>query len=329
MHFSCIHILHLVALITIPLLTSMCSGPRAAAHEAWTITQLLTQGERVESVTEVVEVRNCGVAERKTVDCSAGTSNNFSTSLGLDLGLEAGIEVGIGPSIAADLGFNRSSGESLDLDTPPSGYINRYVVVKEYRIVSGKVLARSSTGGEQEAQYAFQASCSLGVESLETFECEDVAVPSPSLSCPEVSGPFADAWSDVQHKIGCAIDRHSTTWVAEEAFQNGWMYWRKDNDMIYEIYDSGGWGAYANTWREGDPYFSCPDADTPEESPPTPVMGFGKVWCNHLDVRQGLGWAMDAEHGFDAVVQDFEHGFMLGSDRWIWVFYDDDSWDRK
>ena len=93
MHFSCIHILHLVALITIPLLTSMCSGPRAAAHETWTITQLLTQGERVESVTEVVEVRNCGVAERKPVDCSAGTSNNFSTSLGLDLGLEAGIDV--------------------------------------------------------------------------------------------------------------------------------------------------------------------------------------------------------------------------------------------
>ena len=144
-----------------------------------------------------------------------------------------------------------------------------------------------------------------------------------------LSGPFGSMWSDMQDKIGCATDAYSTTWVAEEAFQNGWMLWREDNDKIYVVYDWGSWETYPNMWRNGDPYFSCPDADTPDESPPTPVMGFGKTWCTYPDLRQRLGWAIKAEDGFDATVQDFERGFMLRSDRWTWAFYDDDSWERR
>ena len=47
--------------------------------------------------------------------------------------------------------------------------------------------------------------------------------------------------------------RGAVGWMAEEMFQKGRMYWRKDNDNIYALFNGGGWAAYANIWREGDP----------------------------------------------------------------------------
>ena len=170
--------------------------------------------------------------------------------------------------------------------------------------------------------------CPPTTTSLPTVTPRPPTTTPPTPSCPNVSGPFAGTWSMVQDRIGCTTGSHSATWVAEEAFENGRMYWRKDNNTIYAVYNRGGWEAYPTTWHEGDPYFSCPDADTPNESPPTPVMGFGKVWCTQLSVRQSLGWATEAEHGSDATVQHFEHGFMLRTDRWTWIFYNDGSWER-
>jgi len=153
--------------------------------------------------------------------------------------------------------------------------------------------------------------------------------PTPTPACPGVSGPFAGVWSAVQDRIGCATGSHSTTWAAEETFENGWMYWRKDNGKIYAVYNWGRWEVYANAWYEGDPEFSCTDAHTPAQSPPTPKRGFGKIWCTHSGVRQGLGGATEGERGFDVIVQHFERGFILRTDRWTWVFYDDDSWERR
>lgn len=153
------------------LLVSCCSSPRAAMHESWTLIQLLTQEERREAITEIIHVRNCGVLERKSVDCSAGTSNDLSVALGVSTGLALGLDLTIDPSVASELGFNRASGESLQLETPPQGYVYLFVVTKEYSITSGRVRARSSSGEERDGAYTFHASCSLKIESMETLTC--------------------------------------------------------------------------------------------------------------------------------------------------------------
>jgi hypothetical protein len=95
--------------------------------------------------------------------------------------------------------------------------------------------------------------------------------------------------------------------MAEEYFQNGRMLWREDNRKIYVLYDGGQWERYNDTWREGDPAFSC----GVEQYPPTPVRGFGKVWCTHDSVRQGLGNATATEQGQHGAVQDFGDGAIL------------------
>jgi serine/threonine protein kinase len=148
-------------------------------------------------------------------------------------------------------------------------------------------------------------------------------------ACPAVSGPFAGIWATVQNRIGCASGGATTTGAAQEVFQRGWMYWREDNDKIYAIYRSGNWGRYNDIWQEGDPDFSCPDANTPDGSPPTPARGFGKIWCTYPEVRSGLGNATNGEQGFNVTVQKFDQGIMLRSDLGTWILYNDGTWERR
>jgi hypothetical protein len=84
-----------------------------------------------------------------------------------------------------------------------------------------------------------------------------------------------------------------------------------------------------DAWNEGDPAFSCTDAGTPEQSPPTPVRGFGKIWCSVASVRKGLGNATDGEHALSVTLQTFDNGFIMRTDRWTYVFYNDGTWERR
>jgi hypothetical protein len=106
------------------------------------------------------------------------------------------------------------------------------------------------------------------------------------------------------------------------------MIWREDNDYIYALYNNGAWGAYENIWYEGDPQYSCPDI-APSQSPPTPLRGFGKIWCTHANVRNGLGNAVAGEQGNDSTVQTFELGTVLrtggGS---TYILYKNGTWTR-
>ncbi len=149
---------------------------------------------------------------------------------------------------------------------------------------------------------------------------------TPTPRCPPVSGPFAGLWSSVQETLGCAVNQAQGTWMAEEFFERGVMYWRQDNDRHYALFNGDGWGTYANTWREGDPVYSC----GPESSPPTPLRGFGRVWCDHASVRNGLGNATTAERGFNGTVQDFENGLILRTDDGTtYVLYSGNGWEKR
>ena len=103
------------------------------------------------------------------------------------------------------------------------------------------------------------------------------------------------------------------------------MFWREDSRRIYVLYSDGRWEWHDDTWREGDPAFTCGT----QQSPPTPRRGFGKVWCEHDNVRQGLGNATDVEGGERGEVQDFVNGLILRTgDRQIYVLYGGGTWKR-
>jgi len=174
------HYTRFCTLVLIGLLLASC-GATGPVNETWALVQLMTKGEKVDVVTEVIEVRNCGATERKTVTCSAGTANELDVSLGGGISLGEGFSGQIDGSISTGLGLGRDSGESLTLDVPAEGTISLYTVNKEFRVVSGKVLARSSNGNEREAGYTFHASCSLRIANLETLICPDTGTPKPTI----------------------------------------------------------------------------------------------------------------------------------------------------
>jgi serine/threonine-protein kinase len=152
---------------------------------------------------------------------------------------------------------------------------------------------------------------------------------TPTPACPPVSGPFAALWQQYSDRLGCAVNQAHSSWMAQEHFERGQMFWREDNDRIAVLYNNGSWALYQDIWNEGEPEFSCPDASTPAQSPPTPRRGFGKIWCTYPAVRQGLGWATDYERGFHGTVQDFNRGTILRTDTGeTCILFGDGAWLR-
>ncbi|MCB0189019.1 MAG: SH3 domain-containing protein, partial [Caldilineaceae bacterium] len=143
---------------------------------------------------------------------------------------------------------------------------------------------------------------------------------------------FNSLWQRHRTMIGCPTSgRRTIQTIAEEVFQGGHMFWRKDTDEVYVIYDrnknnnanlfEGQWTTNP-TWKWDG---SAPEGIglTPPSGLVEPVRGFGWVWRNFLNRETGpLGWALDREYGFDGVaqVQTFEQGFMFkGSDAKVYL----------
>jgi hypothetical protein len=164
----------------------------------------------------------------------------------------------------------------------------------------------------------------VGREVAVTPTHTPTTTPTPCLLAP--AEVFARAWIEAKERIGCPVNRGDIIWSAEELFERGYMFWRKDIDRIYVIYDDYTWQDFADIWYEGDPEYSCPEI-APSTSPPTPKLGFGKIWCVKPGVRDKLGWALEEEKGADRWVQDFKRGVMIRSDYiGIAILYDDGTW---
>jgi hypothetical protein len=93
--------------------------------------------------------------------------------------------------------------------------------------------------------------------------------------------------------------------VAEQVFEGGRMFWLEPSLEIWVIIEGGQWMVYPDTFQEGQPEYD------PELTPPAglqqPIRGFGKVWREHEDVREGLGWAKDVEYGYSTAYR-YDHG---------------------
>ena len=93
---------------------------------------------------------------------------------------------------------------------------------------------------------------------------------------------------------------------AEQAFDNGRMLWRADTLTIYMLYEEGPLkGTYRtviDTWREGDPVYSCAATPPPGRVQPRPTIrpsrtitqptaGFGQTLPMPRAARR-RAWAM-------------------------------------
>jgi hypothetical protein len=153
------------------------------------------------------------------------------------------------------------------------------------------------------------------------------AAPPPDMS--EPGGVFGQIWYEsleARQKLGWATGE-GTTPAAQQSFEQGVMFWRKDKDEIYVLTQGGSWQMYTDTWEEGMDEYSCPDV-AQRQTPPTPVRGFGKVWCEQLGGPDAdIGWAVSAERAYDAHWQSFERGLMWqGREAYIYALYHDGSW---
>lgn len=147
------------------------------------------------------------------------------------------------------------------------------------------------------------------------------------------SDTFYSAWQAERSHLGCALNEVKV-FTAEQPFENGFMFWRKDKDrFIYVLYNKRTWQIYEGAFKEGDPeaagYSSPPGLQEPRR-------GFGQVWRDYLGgPNSEIGWAKDREWGFpDDRWVDCEHGTMLWTNQWgellgIFVLYDDGTWQFK
>ncbi len=142
--------------------------------------------------------------------------------------------------------------------------------------------------------------------------------PPPPCAFP-AQGLFANLWQTYRPQLGCPLyQQPKVIQDAEQAFDNGHMFWRQDNDHVYVVYEKGGQSGtyqyFVDLWSEGDPEYSCVASPPPGKL--QPKRGFGAAWCQLGGSGAAIGWGLVEEAGFgpgygDPVVQDFERGMIF------------------
>ena len=147
-------------------------------------------------------------------------------------------------------------------------------------------------------------------------------VPTPCAIL--IQSSLSSAWEQTAERLGCPIHEGSRDlWLGQQDFEGGWTFWRKDQDRMLAVYQSGTWEDYPNLWHEGDPVFTCGE----QQNPPTPLMGSGKLWCTYPEVQAGLGQATASAGGSEGTIQDYLGGFIFqtGSGLLL-VFFNNGYW---
>lgn len=124
-----------------------------------------------------------------------------------------------------------------------------------------------------------------------------------------VSTDCAFSWGFQPAPEECPAADPLPTYQVEQRFERGIMLWLEQGQQIYVIYGDGespAWEVVADAFQEGDP-----ERDDSLQVPPErlqPVRGFGLVWRQNEQVRNRLGWAINAEFGYDGVIQESDDG---------------------
>ena len=149
---------------------------------------------------------------------------------------------------------------------------------------------------------------------------KSVPSPTPTMSASAVPcereawGWFEGALEMVpglREEIGCPVEEYRVLTAVSQDFQRGYMVWREEKNLISVFYEGDGWESYSDRWQEGMPELD-PSFGPPPEGVIQPKRGFGFVWQEHPEVREGLGWAFNEERACDeAHLQEFHGGEML------------------
>jgi hypothetical protein len=99
----------------------------------------------------------------------------------------------------------------------------------------------------------------------------------------------------------CPMGEPLISAAAEQPFERGFMIWFEATHAIYIFDWDGRWQQFVDTFVEGQP------ENDPAISPPPglyqPVRGFGKVWREHPQVQDQLGWALGRELAYESTFQ--------------------------
>ena len=83
-----------------------------------------------------------------------------------------------------------------------------------------------------------------------------------------------------------ALERLAEFKAALQTFERGTLVWRGDIHQIYVLYSDHTWAVFEDTFKEGqaesDPSLLAPRGRL------QPILGFGKVWREHPEVREKL-----------------------------------------
>ncbi|HSJ55819.1 MAG TPA: protein kinase [Anaerolineae bacterium] len=144
---------------------------------------------------------------------------------------------------------------------------------------------------------------------------------NPPPSPFKFEGMFAGLWRKYSSELGCPFE--ATEQIindAEQLFEHGHMFWRKDKDLIIVVYEdgprAGRFEVHVNKWTEtGIAVDNCEAQGIPANLV-RPTRGMGGVWCDLGGESAAIGWAKSEEKGFglgytDPLIQDFEHGFIF------------------
>ena len=206
-------------------------------------------------------------------------------------------------------------------------YNNQWVSLGTYYFSGGGseyVFLGDNTGEAYGTRY-------LGFDAMRFVARSGGTTPPPPSGCsitPVLGfGRIWNGYSAVRSRLNCPTEVEKSLWAGEESFQGGYMFWRQDTNKIYVLYNNGTWNQYDDTWTTAEPEWD--GSIVPPWGYFQPKRGFGKVWRNDANVRNGLGWATTEERGFQGSVQAFQGGTMLWSNaRGIMVLYNDGHWER-
>ncbi|MFO7633680.1 MAG: hypothetical protein R6W76_14140, partial [Caldilinea sp.] len=144
------------------------------------------------------------------------------------------------------------------------------------------------------------------------------------------AGELALFWENAprtQQELGWAkTEQPVTSQAAIQRFDNGVMVWVQETGRIYAFLNGGRWISYEDVFREGmresDPAFAPPAGKQ------QPMRGFGKVWREHPDLRDAIGWALTKEEPATALRQSFERGEMLRASVFVYTMIGEEegSW---
>jgi hypothetical protein len=107
--------------------------------------------------------------------------------------------------------------------------------------------------------------------------------------------------------VVCPLAEPVVSTAAYQQFQQGFMIWVGQQDMIYAVYDSAEmprWQMFRDEYQDNMPEY---DPSLVLSQPPytwQPRRGFGLVWRDNLTVQARLGWAVrEWEEPFDVRLQ--------------------------